>query len=205
MTRPTSGSVRIIGGRWRGSKLPVPDAAGLRPTADRVRETVFNWLAPRIAGARALDLFAGSGALGLEAASRGAAQVILVEKDPALAAALRANADRLARTDAAKVVEVVCADGLRWLARASDERFDLVFLDPPFAAGLWQSALAALEPWLAEDAWLYLEAPREGAPAIGRQWLPHRSGETREVRYALFRRDAATLAQGPTRQDPARA
>ncbi|HTA64280.1 MAG TPA: 16S rRNA (guanine(966)-N(2))-methyltransferase RsmD, partial [Xanthomonadaceae bacterium] len=143
MKRAQEGSVRIIGGRWRGSKLPVADAAGLRPSADRVRETVFNWLQPRIVGARVLDLFAGTGALGLEAASRGAARVVLVEKDAVLASTLRANAERLARADAAKTVEVVCDDALRWLSRSPDARFDLVFVDPPFAAGLWQSALAA--------------------------------------------------------------
>lgn len=205
MTRPSPGSVRIIGGRWRGSKLPVADAVGLRPTSDRVRETLFNWLQPMIHGARVLDLFAGSGALGLEAASRGASRVVLVEKDPALAAALQANADRLGKADATRAVEVVCDDALRWLAHEPGERFDLVFLDPPFAAGLWQPALAALEPWLAPDAWLYLEAPREGAPVPGQGWLPHRSGETREVRYALCRRDTVTLPQAQADQDPARA
>jgi 16S rRNA (guanine966-N2)-methyltransferase len=183
LNRVAPGVVRIIGGSWRGSKLPVADVAGLRPTADRVRETLFNWLQPMLAGATALDVFAGTGALGFEAASRGAAKVVLVERDPKLAASLSASATRLH----ADAVEVVCDDALSWLARSPDQKFDLVFLDPPFAAALWQPALAALAPWLADDAWLYLESPR-AAPAAADGWAPYREGQTRDVRYALLRR-----------------
>ena len=200
---PATGQVRIIGGRWRGSKLPVADRPGLRPTSDRVRETVFNWLQAHTPGARVLDLFAGTGALGLEAASRGADRVVLVERDPALAEGLRAAAARLEGPGGR--IEVVCDDALRWLARVPDARFDLVFLDPPFAAGIWPSVLAGLPPWLADGAWLYLEAPRDAAPVAGPGWMPHREGATREVRYALYRRAAATLPPESAEQDPARA
>ena len=195
--RNAPGHVRIIGGQWRGSKLPVADKPGLRPTADRVRETVFNWLQPVVAGARVLDLFAGTGALGLEAVSRGAAQAVLVERDPALAASLRETAARL-RGDR---VEIVCADALQWLAGAPTPNFDIVFLDPPFDAGLWQSALAVLLPWLADDAWLYLESPCHAPPTVPAGWILHRQGATRDVEYALYRRGAAKLPDTSAEQD----
>lgn len=177
------GQVRIIAGRWRGSKLPVPDRPGLRPSGDRVRETLFNWLQPVLGGARVLDLFAGSGALGFEAGSRGAAEVVLVERDPGLAEGLRASATRL-RADN---VRVESADALRWLAGPADARFDLVFLDPPFDAALWEAAIAGLSPWLATDARVYVESPRETAPAVPAGWELLREGRTRDVRYALYR------------------
>ncbi|MBS0192943.1 MAG: 16S rRNA (guanine(966)-N(2))-methyltransferase RsmD [Proteobacteria bacterium] len=200
-----AGSVRIIGGRWRGSKLPVADLPGLRPSADRVRETLFNWLQPMLHGANVLDAFAGSGALGLEAASRGAARVVLAESHPTLAAGLREQAQRLARGEDANGVEVVQEDVLRWLTRPPAASFDLVFLDPPFAAGLWERAVAALEPWLAMDAWLYVESPRGQVPALGENWLAHREGHTRDVRFALYRRHAVTLSPASVDQDHARA
>lgn len=185
------GVVRIIGGQWRGTRLAVPERAGLRPTADRVRETLFNWLMPKLPGARVLDVFAGTGALGLEAVSRGAASAVLVERDPGLAEAIRAVAARLPGGDR---VEVANADALAWLRAAapSPAPFDLVFLDPPFDAGVWTQALDALRPWLAPEAWLYLESPRDAAavPDAG-EWVEHRSGETRDVRYSLYRRRAA--------------
>lgn len=196
-TRP-AGEVRIVGGRWRGSKLPVADRDGLRPTADRVRETLFNWLQPALPGARVLDLFAGSGALGLEALSRGARAARLIERDRELAAGLRASLERLRRGDPADLVcdaEVVHADALAWLAvpptsLATDptQRFDLVFLDPPFAGDLWRPALSLLPPWLADDTWLYSESPRETATDPGPGWRPYREGATRDVRFALYRR-----------------
>ncbi|RPE77099.1 16S rRNA (guanine(966)-N(2))-methyltransferase RsmD [Vulcaniibacterium tengchongense] len=196
------GRVRLIGGRWRGTRLDVPDRPGLRPTADRVRETLFNWLMPVLPGARVLDLFAGSGALGLEALSRGAAEAVLVERDPALAANLRALAARLPGGEAARVVE---ADALAWLARQPAAEFDLAFVDPPFAAGLWDAALAALPARLKPDAWLYLEAPHGAGPALAPEWRLHREGHTREVRYALYRRSpsaAATLPASPASGRP---
>lgn len=197
------GTVRIIAGQLRGSKLPVPDRPGLRPTSDRVRETLFNWLQPKLPGARVLDLFAGTGALGFEAASRGAAAVRLVERDPGLAQALRDSATRLK----AAAVAVDTADALAWLRRTPDQAFDLVFLDPPFEAGLWESAAAALGPWLAPGAWIYVETPQNVAPSLPPGWLPHREGRTREVRYALLRAEggpapdsAATLQAESTPQ-----
>lgn len=179
------GKVRLIGGRWRGTRLDVPDVAGLRPTGDRVRETLFNWLMPALPGARVLDLFAGSGALGFEAVSRGAAQAVLVERDASLAAALRATAARLGAGDS---IEVVQADALAWLARAGTGRFDLAFVDPPFAAGLWDAVLAALSPVLAADAWLYVEAASDAAWSLPAGWHVHREGRTRDVHYLLLRR-----------------
>jgi 16S rRNA (guanine966-N2)-methyltransferase len=193
MNRPAPGQVRIIGGRLRGSKLPVPSLPGLRPTADRVRETLFNWLMPMLAGARVVDLFAGTGALGFEAASRGAAQVRLVERDAALAASLRATATRLHADN----VEVDFADALRWLARTPEgEPYDLAFLDPPFTGGLWSECAARLQPWLSPSAWIYVESPRGAAPSLPADWQEHRRGSTREVDFVLYRRiPAGTLAR----------
>ena len=184
-SRAGSGTVRIIGGRWRGTRLPVADAEGLRPTPDRVRETLFNWLQPVLPGARVLDLFAGSGALGLEALSRGAREALLVERDPALAEALRQVVCRLHAGDEATVAR---ADVLALLRAPLHGRFDVVFLDPPFAAGLWAEVLRLLPPWLADDAWLYLEAPAGSAPEAGPGWVLHREGSTRDVHYLLHRR-----------------
>ncbi|MCW0412699.1 hypothetical protein NB709_002575 [Xanthomonas sacchari] len=191
MSRPGGGQVRIIGGRWRNTRLPVPDLAGLRPTSDRVRETLFNWLQPVLPGARVLDLFAGSGALGLEAVSRGAAGAVLVERDPGQAAQLRATVARLQAQDQ---VQVVQGDTLRWLAEAPAEALaDIAFVDPPFAAGLWDAVLQRLPARLAADAWLYLESPAGQAPAVPASWALYREGGSREVRAALYRRTAATL------------
>ena len=184
------GQVRIIGGRWRNPRLPVPTLPGLRPSSDRVRETLFNWLTARLGGARVLDLFAGSGALGLEAVSRGAAHATLVEREAQLARNLDAA---VARLQAQAVVSVVQADALRWLQNAPAQQADLVFIDPPFADGLWQGVLEALPRHLADDAWLYLESPAGHVPALPPQWLLHREGGTREVRFALYRRTTATL------------
>ena len=187
------GNIRIIGGRWRGTRLAVAEAPGLRPTSDRVRETLFNWLEPMLPGARVLDLFAGSGALGLEALSRGAGEAFLVERDPALMQSLRQACERLQ----AEAVQVILADALQWLRLPVHGRFDLVFLDPPFDSGLWREALALLPPWLADDAWLYLESPAAAAVTPGAGWFLHREGSTRETRHALYRRAipaAATLA-----------
>lgn len=178
------GSVRIIGGRWRGTRLPVPPRPGLRPTSDRVRETLFNWLQPVLPGARVLDLFAGSGALGLEAVSRGAGSAQLVEADPALAQSLRETATRLGGADA---VRVHAGDALAWLRGATDA-YDIAFVDPPFDADLWPQVLGLLPPRLALDAWLYLESPAGHAPALPADWALHRENATREVRYALYRR-----------------
>ena len=189
------GSVRIIAGRWRGTRLPVPDAPGLRPTSDRVRETLFNWLQPVLPGARVLVLFGGPAALGLEAASRGAARVQLVEADARLAQALAAAATRL---DADGRVTVRHGDALAFLREDAGAPWDIAFVDPPFAAGLWPAVLAALPARLAADAWLYLESPAGHVPALPADWALHREGGTRDVRYALYRRGtlAASLNSG---------
>jgi len=186
-TSANAGKVRIIGGRWRGTKLGVPEVAGLRPTSDRVRETLFNWLMPMLPGARVLDLFAGSGALGLEALSRGAVAAVLVERDPALASALRATAARLQGGEAATVAQ---ADAQTWLGSQTEGAFDLAFLDPPFAAGLWDAVLPGVARVVKPDGWLYVEAPHEAVFALPANWRLHREGSTREVRYALYRRVA---------------
>jgi 16S rRNA (guanine966-N2)-methyltransferase len=183
MNKPSPGQVRIIAGTLRGSKLPVPDMPGLRPSGDRARETLFNWLQHEVAGKRVLDLFAGSGALGFEAASRGAADVLLLERDGMLAQSLRDSAKRL-KVDS---VRVEYADALHWLARPPESQFDLVFMDPPFQAGLWDAAARALLPWLADRAWVYVEIARSAAFDPPPGWILHRQGQTREVRHLLYR------------------
>jgi 16S rRNA (guanine(966)-N(2))-methyltransferase RsmD len=150
--------VRIIGGQWRRTRLPVPDKPGLRPTPDRVRETLFNWLGQDLSGWHCVDAFAGTGALGLEAASRGAAGVLLVEQDAALAAGLRQAAQRLN----ASAVRVLRGDGVTALRAAAPGSADLVLLDPPFdATALFAPALAAAAVAVRVGGWVYLEAPAE--------------------------------------------
>jgi 16S rRNA (guanine(966)-N(2))-methyltransferase RsmD len=183
-------AVRIVGGRYRRSRLPVPDRPGLRPTPERVRQTLFDWLGQDLAGWRVLDAFAGSGALGFEAASRGAAEVVLVERDAAVAAALRESVQRLG----AAQVRVVGADALAWLARAAPQGFDLILLDPPFDAGLHAAALAAAAPAVAAGGWIYVESDRALAPPPG--WVLHRQGRAGAVHFDLLRR--AAPAQGYT-------
>ena len=180
------GRVRIIAGSLRGSRLAVPALPGLRPTPDRVRETLFNWLQPLLPGARCLDLYAGSGALGIEALSRGAQSVCLVEREPGLAAALRANLERLGQ-HAGTVVQTAALD---YLARAP-QAFDVVFLDPPYAADAWSQAALALRPWLAPRAHVYLEHPSAApAPRLPPHWQALRSARAGAVDYALYRVDA---------------
>ena len=150
------GEIRIIGGQWKRSRLAVPDKPGLRPTPDRVRETLFNWLGQDLTGWRCVDAFAGTGALGLEAASRGAAQVLLVEQDPALAAQLQAHQKRL-KADAVRVQR---GDGIAALRQCPPRSQHLVFLDPPFGATeLFAPALQVAQQAVAEGGHIYLEAP----------------------------------------------
>ena len=181
----TPGRIRIIGGSLRNSRLNVPDLPGLRPTAERVRETLFNWLAPVLDGARCLDLCAGTGALGIEALSRGAASAQFVERDEQAARALR---DNLARLKAAggRVAAVEAGAFLQ----AVVQPVDLVFLDPPFASGLWTALAQQLEAggWLALPAWIYVESPRASTPVLPPNWQLHREGQAGEVRFALYRR-----------------
>ena len=151
------GEVRLIGGQWKRSKLPVADRPGLRPTPDRVRETLFNWLGQDLTGWRVLDAFAGSGALGFEAASRGAAEVLLIERDAELVRGLSEVKARL-KADA---VQVLAADVLAWLKRCTAQRFELVLIDPPFDSSAFEPALIAAAPTVAAGGFIYLEAPRE--------------------------------------------
>ena len=181
------GSVRIIGGRWRGSRLPVVDADGLRPTSDRARETLFNWLQPVLPGARVLDLFAGSGALGFEALSRGAREAVLVERDAGLAGSLRATAARLPGGDAARIA---CTDAAGFLRGHDGAPFDVAFVDPPFAGDLWDALWPALPAAMAATAWLYVESPPQRNIEPGPGWQLHREGRSRDARHALYRREA---------------
>ena len=179
------GRIRIIGGSLRNSRLDVPDLPGLRPTAERVRETLFNWLAPVLEGATCLDLCAGTGALGIEALSRGAAGVQFVERDARAAQALRDNLERLK----AGPGTVAALDAATFL-QGAPRPYDLVFLDPPFALGLWQALAQKLEArgWLAARAWIYVESPRNGTLVLPPDWQLHREGQAGEVRFALYRR-----------------
>jgi 16S rRNA (guanine966-N2)-methyltransferase len=176
--------VRIIGGAWRSRRLRFPGRGGLRPTPDRVRETLFNWLAPVLPGARCLDLFAGSGALGFEALSRGAARVVLVEQDPLVVAALNDNRARLAAEAA-----VVVASGARDYLAGPIEAFDIVFLDPPYASGLLPACLEPLSAraWVRPGGWVYLEAPAGALPALPPGWRLVRTKTAGQVGYHLAR------------------
>lgn len=181
-------SLRIIGGEWRGRKLEFPDIAAIRPTPDRIRETVFNWLQHDIVGARCLDLFAGSGALGLEALSRGAKEVTFIDKEYAIGRYLNETLKRLQAQNA----QVEVADSLRWIS-ASGTPFDIVFLDPPFAAGVVGETCNRLQAqgWLASRALIYIETSSDdGPPRIPPEWELIRSKTAGQVGYHLARRIA---------------
>jgi 16S rRNA (guanine966-N2)-methyltransferase len=184
------GSVRIIAGEWRGRRIEVASGAEIRPTPDRVRETLFNWLAPVLPGMHCLDLYAGTGVLGLEALSRGAAESWFVEQDAAAARALEMVLDRFDGPghDRGRG-RVLRADARRWLAGPVPRSFDLVFLDPPYAADeLGNLCTLLARGWLAPHAWVYLETSRKYAlPAMPAGWQLHREREAGEVRYALAR------------------
>lgn len=178
-------SVRIIGGQYRRRVLKFPDSEGLRPTPDRVRETLFNWLGQELDGWHCLDLFAGSGALGFEAASRGAARVVMVEQSPKVLAALRQNAEMLQNP---REVEIIRADALQYLT-SPKAKFDLIFLDPPYKKG-WIPRLEPLLPGvLNEDGVIYVEAEHE-IESLG-DWRAERHGKAGEVHFHLLRRPSA--------------
>lgn len=187
MKRAKPGTVRIIGGRWRGTRLPVPDLPGLRPSGDRGRETLFNWLQAHIRKSRCADLFAGSGALGLEAASRGAAEVWLVEKSRRAAQALEASLARLN----GEGVHVIQGDALAWLTTREPRSLDILFVDPPFGSGLEQRVLEVLNEGncLARDGLLYLETARDSAPLpTGHGWETVREKTVGDVRMQLLKK-----------------
>jgi 16S rRNA (guanine966-N2)-methyltransferase len=179
------GRIHVIGGSLRGSRLGVPVLPGLRPTPQRLRQTLFDWLAPVVTGANVLDAFAGSGALGIEALSRGARAATFIERDRAQARAIETDLARLHQANAT----VLCDDALRILAGPVSGRFDVVFLDPPFDASLWGQALALLDVggWLAPRAWVYAEAGKNDAWEVPARWLLHRRREAGAVRGTLYR------------------
>lgn len=179
-------ALRIIGGKWRGRKLTVPVRPSLRPTHDRVRETLFNWLQPVVADSCCLDAFAGSGALGFEALSRGAAQVLFVESDEIQAQAIETNAQELDFTNWQVITSA-------WPeVKLPNKKFNLVFLDPPFQSGLidvvWHELVS--KQWLTDDAWVYTEHAVDEKPAVPKGFRCHREKRTKQVVYALFSRDS---------------
>jgi 16S rRNA (guanine(966)-N(2))-methyltransferase RsmD len=192
--------VRLIGGQWKRSKLPVAVRPGLRPTPDRVRETLFNWLGQDLAGWRVLDAFAGSGALGFEAASRGAAEVMLLDNDAALVSSLNASRLRLGAT----ALQVQRTDALAWMKTCA-RRYDLVLLDPPFGANLCDAALAAARGCVSADGLVYLEADRafDAAALAPLGYSLWRDGRAGRVYSHLLRPLAPAVAAGMVRPDAA--
>ena len=176
--------LRIVGGRWRGRLIDFPAIEAIRPSPDRVRETLFNWLQPHISGARCLDLFAGSGALGIEALSRGASAVTFVDREPQIGRHLTQTLQRLDATGATVKTE----DASRFLERMP-EPFDVVFLDPPFASTLLEPVFARLpRGWLAPEAHIYVECPADTPlPPLAAGWTVHRSKQAGQVGYHLLR------------------
>ncbi len=177
-------SVRIIGGQWRRRLLHFPDAEGLRPTPDRVRETLFNWLGQDLSGLVCLDLFAGSGALGFEAGSRGAAKVVMVEQAPKVFAALQANARLL---DTAGCLQIVRADAVKFASSSSagGARFDVLFLDPPFGKGWIEKIAPFLDGLLTDDGVIYVESG-SALDVLG-NWRTVRHQRAGQVFYHLMR------------------
>ena len=180
--------VRIVGGRWRGMHIDFPAIEAIRPSPDRVRETLFNWLQTQIIGTRCLDLFAGSGALGIEALSRGAAEVTFVDREPQIGRHLKQTLQRLGASGATVEVD----EASRFLDRPA-QPFDVVFLDPPFASTLLSTVLAKLaQGWLAPEAHIYVECPAEmPLPALPSGWSVYRSKQAGQVGYHLLRATAA--------------
>jgi 16S rRNA (guanine966-N2)-methyltransferase len=182
--KPQPGRLRIVAGNWRSRLLQIADVPGLRPTSERVRETLFNWIGPEIAGASCLDLFAGTGALGLEALSRGASRTVFVEKSPAAAKVLQANATSLGATQA----HILQTDAVAFLQTDSDDKFDIVFLDPPFASDNISELCRLLDESriLASNARIYLEEDRNRpAPTLPAGWRVLKTKNAGNVRYSL--------------------
>ncbi|ORU89457.1 MAG: 16S rRNA (guanine(966)-N(2))-methyltransferase RsmD [Cycloclasticus sp. symbiont of Poecilosclerida sp. M] len=183
--------VRIIGGRWRGRKINFPDVGRLRPTTDPVRETLFNWLQPYLPQANCLDLFAGSGALGFEAASRGAKHVLMIEKESNIIKSLRDNKE-LIQADNVQLMHRTAMDFLKHKPKAENTAFDVVFLDPPFQTSALPQHTESLEESgvLADDAVIYLECERTlDMGFLPKNWLEHRRKTAGQVAYCLFHRE----------------
>ena len=183
MTAAHRNRVRIIGGKWRRRLVGFPDAEGLRPTADAVREKLFNWLGQDLLGWHCLDLFAGSGALGFEAASRGAAQVVMVEQNRAVCGALSDNITLLAANN----IILQCADGVKWLAQAPLAKFDLVFIDPPFASRMQAAILQHLPAIIKPSAYVYVE--HDGSLVVPAGWIVWREGRAGRACFNLLKLD----------------
>jgi len=185
-TPAAPGQLRIIGGRWRGRRLRFPAVAGLRPTTDRTRETLFNWLSASVVDSHCLDLFAGSGALGLEALSRGASAVVFIERSDAAAGAISAHLQALGMPDS----HCVRQDAVTWLRQGNRSApFDIVFLDPPFESALLTDCLPllAMPGWFAAGALVYLETARETPlPPLPASWQLHREKFAGGTAYRLF-------------------
>lgn len=179
--------VRIIAGRWRGRKLPVANVEGLRPTGDRIRETLFNWLMSDTAGARVLDLFSGAGSLGLESLSRGASELSMIERHPHAAKQLRENLKTLGAENA-RVIE---SDAINWLEQNAAQPYDLVFIDPPFSQDLWQASFDKLEAggYLHSGSAIYVECERNHPLSTPPNWHLHRDKNAGNVSFRLYYRD----------------
>ncbi len=180
------GEIRVIGGKFRGRKLPVVALTGLRPTSDRVKETVFNWLQFDIGGSRCLDVFAGSGALGFEALSRGAKEVVFLEKSLEAVSQLKCNSDFLKLSNA----EILLTDSLSFLQTSPERDFDIVFIDPPFKQNLMPDTLDLLfsNRWINEQSWLYLEQEKDLEwPVLPSGWICYREKATSQVKYGIFK------------------
>lgn len=192
VARHTAQEVRIIGGQWKRTPLTVPVSSGLRPTPSRVRETLFNWLGQDLSGWTVLDAFAGSGALGLEAASRGAQQVTLLERDPLLIKAIRTSVDKLRATQ----VLVQQAEAISWMQQSARQGrlFDLIFLDPPFDDNLFETSIRAATNCVPEGGWIYLEASGPLAFEADTGLRVARQGKAGAVHFHLFQRMGEPLA-----------
>jgi 16S rRNA (guanine966-N2)-methyltransferase len=182
------GRLRIVAGKWRSRLLPIVDVEGLRPTPERIRETVFNWLSSEISGSHCLDPFAGTGALAFEALSRGAASATLIDKSARVSDALKSSAVLLDADNA----RILCADGLSFIQQKASRRFDIVFLDPPFAEDIVEECCRLLQSngWLTDRAAVYIEQ-RQGRPepALPTGWTIDKDNKAGNVRYMLARVD----------------
>lgn len=181
---PKPGHVRIIAGEWRSRVIPIPTGVELRPTTDRIRETLFNWLSPYIEGARCLDVCSGSGILAFESLSRGAAHVTLIDNEQQVVKHLRQQAEIFNTSQ----VDIICSDVVQWLSQEATTQFDIAFIDPPFASQLWNPICQHLENnhWLAQNALFYLEMPVGQNLELPPNWRPLKQKRAGNVCYELW-------------------